>query len=66
MSRTRRSYPTWYHRWSKFGRDKKPWWKPNRPFKKLRQTLFRAQVKDALAKQAEPPLNRKTDVWDWN
>ena len=52
------------------GRDKKPYWKPNKRYKVLRRREERAKVKAALKKDLESfdftyPKFRRRDVWDW-
>jgi hypothetical protein len=47
-------------------RDKKKGYKPDKPFKKQKARNRKAKVKDAINKQKELPIEKKTDVWDWN
>lgn len=47
-------------------RDKKKWYKPDKPFKKKKAKSRKAKIKDAMKKQKELPIEKKTDVWDWN
>lgn len=47
-------------------RDKKKWYKPDKPFKKKKSRIRKAKIKDAIRKQKELPKEKKTDVWDWN
>lgn len=69
MSRTERQHPDWYPV-EKQGRDKKPFYKPDKSFKKVRRQKERAQVKDALRHididSHTMPVIRKNDQWDWN
>lgn len=52
-------------------RDKKPWYKPPKSFKQIKRQQFRQQVKQALHnhihknKDFIPPLNKKSDIWEW-
>jgi len=70
MSRTMRSYPDWYITSEKSGRDKKPFFKPTKEFKRARRQKERAKVKDALrhieVEEEVLPVIRKNDQWDWN
>lgn len=60
----------WYHKMVKSS-DHKQWFKPPKWFKRQRQQRFRAQVKQALHKHVykgkpfTPPINKKTDQWEW-
>jgi len=51
--------------------DGKPWYKPPKWFKQMNRQRFRAQVNQALhnhvykGKDFIPPINKKTDVWEW-
>lgn len=51
--------------------DHKPWYKPPKWFKKQERQQFRAQSKQALhrhvykGKDFIPPINRKSDQWNW-
>ena len=70
MSRTERHHPEWYPV-EKQGRDKKPFYKPDKAFKKVRRQQERAKVKDALrhiftVEEPIMPTLRKNDEWDWN
>jgi len=47
-------------------RDKKKWYKPDKVFKKSKVKSRKAKIKDAMVKQKEIPIEKKTDVWDWN
>ena len=47
-------------------RDKKKWYKPDKPFKKKKSRGRKAKIKDAMRKQIELPIEKRTDVWDWN
>lgn len=47
-------------------RDRKPWWKPNKEFKKLKRRQERARAKQAIREEKDPPRVRHTDVWEWN
>ena len=46
-------------------RDKKPWDKPPKCFKKIRRRIEKAKVKNALVNGKEPPLFHKNDQHDW-
>lgn len=52
-------------------RDYKAWYKPPKKFKQIRQQRFRAQMKQALYNSVNknkdyiPPINQKTDIWEW-
>ena len=48
------------------GRDKKPAYKPNSDFKKLRRKFRRARATQAMRIGYEPIEQKKTDVRDWN
>lgn len=56
---------TWAWSIAKKGRDKKPWYKPNREFKQMQRQGERSRVKQAVRMGKEPPIFKKTDVWDW-
>lgn len=51
--------------------DHKVWYNPPKSFKRDRQQRFRSQVKQALhnhvykGKDFIPPVNKKTDKWEW-
>lgn len=51
--------------------DHKPWYKPPKSFKQMSRRRFRAKSKAALhdhvykGKDFIPPVNKKTDVWNW-
>lgn len=51
--------------------DHKPWYKPPKSFKQSQRQQFRAQCKQELynrvykGKEYTPPVNKKTDIWDW-
>lgn len=47
-------------------RDKKKWYKPDSKFKKMKSRLRKAKIKDCLRKGRELPIEKKTDVWDYN
>ena len=47
-------------------RDKKPWDKPGRSFKRSRRQQERARAAMAVRTWQDPPRIRKSDVWDWN
>lgn len=49
-----------------YRRDRKPWWKPSKDFKKARRRQERMKAKQAVREGREPPRVRKTDVWEWN
>lgn len=46
-------------------RDSKPWYKPNKAFKKVRRRKERAEAKDAMRKDKPIPKVKKNDIWDW-
>ena len=46
-------------------RDKKPWNKPDRAFKRIYRQRERAQVKHALQNGQDVPVFPKTDQWNW-
>ena len=47
-------------------RDKKPYCKPNKKWKRLNRRKEKAQVKDAMRNNRQIPTFRKHDEWDWN
>lgn len=47
------------------GRDRKPWFKPPRWFKAMRERIRRAKAKDALRNGREPERVRQRNVWEW-
>ena len=50
----------------KKGRDKKPWYKPNKEFKQMNRRLERAQVKNAIRSRKEVlPIFKNSDQWNW-
>lgn len=53
-------------RGGRFSRDRKPWWKPNKVFKKLRRRKEKALSKQAFRVGREIPRFRHGDVWEWN
>jgi hypothetical protein len=73
MSRTYRTkdraiwfiFPERLEEWEK-KRDRKPYFKPNSEFKKVRRRIRRAKEKQALRENKEIPIFKKDDVWDWN
>lgn len=67
MSRTRRNQPSGYlFDDSMIGRDKKPWFKPPKWFKKQRRQKERSRARQALRQGFEPEPVPKSDEWDWN
>jgi hypothetical protein len=47
-------------------RDEKPWHKPKKYFKKMREEKFRAKCKHEMRTgRMNFPPNKKTDIWDW-
>jgi len=76
MSRTKREHPDWYPVDNQ-GRDKKPFYKPDKAFKRARRQQERAKVKDAVRHidevevrhydgDPEIPVLKRNDQWDWN
>lgn len=70
MSRTRRSG---FYIEANYGedindqtRDKKKWYKPDKPFKKKKKKGRKAKIKDAMRNKREIPTFKNTDTWDWN
>ena len=47
-------------------RDKKPYHKPNKIFKQIREAKFRAKCKMALIEGNDFPPYIKTDIWEWD
>lgn len=47
-------------------RDKKKWYKPDKPFKKMKSRMRKAKIKDALRNERELPKFYQSDQWDWN
>ncbi len=68
MSRTKRKYPEDYKPLNdpKAGRDRKPFWKPGKAFKKCERSGERAAEKIAVAKGEDPPITKKSDTWNFN
>jgi hypothetical protein len=47
-------------------RDKKPWHKPDKVCKQMRENSFRAQCKHELRTgRMDFPPYKKSDIWDW-
>lgn len=46
-------------------RDKKPWYKPPRWFKQMKNQQFRARCKDAEVRGRDYPVNKKCYIWEW-
>jgi len=44
----------------------KPFWKPNKIFKRIMKQRRRSKDKQALRNEQEPERHKKTDIWDWN
>ena len=65
MSRTTRYCASWYYWGAHAGRDQKPWFKPDKRFKKLKRRRERAQVRNAMAAGKDIPVFPKTDVWEY-
>lgn len=73
MSRTYRTkdrtmwfiFPERMSKWKKI-RDKKPYFKPNSEFKKLRRRIRRAKERQAMRENKLIPIFKKDDMWDWN
>lgn len=71
MSRTKRDH-NWGTRWfaglsdRDLGRDRKPGSRPPGWWKRIRRRSRRARQKQALRNGKELPIEKKTDVWDWN
>ena len=66
MSRTKREIL--YFNYTQFrtnGRDKKPWYKPPKWYKIMKNKIRRAKQKDAIVKNNEIPIFRKTNDRDW-
>lgn len=67
MSRTRRRCPDKYSfDDEKQGRDKKPYSKPPKWFKKQRRQRERARAKQEIRQGREPGPVPHSDAWDWN
>lgn len=47
-------------------RDRKPYYKPPRWFKKMKEQMFRARVKAALISGRPFPVYSHDNAWDWN
>lgn len=57
----------------KDGRDRKPWFKPHRLFKRIKRQAEKAKVKQAVHRMSRDPEGDvvipdfpNTDVWDWS
>ncbi len=46
--------------------DSKPYYKPNKKFKKPRRQQERSRAKQAIREDKEPERVRRSDIWDWN
>lgn len=68
MSRTIRSgfYIESHNESMETSRDKKKHYKPDKQFKKIRNRLRKAKIKDAMRKQKELPVFKQSDIWGWN
>lgn len=68
MSRTIRRYEGWGNKGVRKQRDKKPWFKPNGEFKKVRRRQDRAFERQQIREHRENIVERRKrdDVWDWN
>ena len=49
----------------KDNRDRKPWGKSPAQFKKFQERQRRAKRKAALRAGKEPPVEKKTNDWEW-
>jgi hypothetical protein len=47
------------------GRDRKPWSKPPRWYKAMKQRIRRAKDAQAMRLGMEPERWRRTNVWEW-
>ena len=58
----------WHYQYhvNRRARDRKPWGKPPKAFKRPRRRAEKAKVKDAMAKDKDIPIFRKDDQWDWS
>lgn len=71
MSRTKRNHAAatgfgraWMCR-RRWCRDHKPWFKPPKWYKAMKQRIRRARDNDAIRQGREPEWWRKTNVWEW-
>ena len=65
MSRTERKVcPGWDYA-NPYGRDKKPFYKPDSKFKTPRKRARRAKARNAFRTGREVPRFRHTDEWDF-
>ena len=70
MSRTFRKLEGWNNdsTYTKYGRDKKPYYKPPKWFKRMRRQIERTKIRDSMKSEEYDNLPRfkNSDQWDWN
>jgi len=69
MSRTYRTFPDSFRIADgdcEKGRDKKPWYKPDKDFKYCEKRARKAKERNALRSGEMVPAFRKTDVWNYS
>jgi len=49
-----------------WGRDKKPFYKPDKKYKYMTKRIRRSKEKQALREGKEMPIFKHTDMYDWN